>query len=225
VGHNCLQDSRELAAHARQVGAVAVATLSPSYFKPADVESLVDWCAQVAEQAPELPFYFYDIPAWTGVHLSMFDFLKIGGNKIPNLAGIKYTNTDLATLQRCLRFEDGRFDILFGCDESLLAGLSLGCQGAVGSSYNFAAPIYWGVINAYNEGDSKSARLWQERSTEMISVIARFCYMGAAKAVMRMVGVNCGPVRLPLRSPDSEALKRLEKELGQIGFFDWIGQN
>ena len=54
--------------------------------------------------------------------------------------GIKFTNNDLMTLQECLAL-DG-FDIVFGYDELLLAGLTLGVKGAVGSTYNFAAPLY-----------------------------------------------------------------------------------
>ncbi len=70
-------------------------------------------------------------------------------SRAPTFRGVKYTNPDLCELQRTLSFGDGAFDILWGTDEALLAGLSLGCRGAVGSTYNFAAPIYQRVITAF----------------------------------------------------------------------------
>jgi len=222
VGHNCLPDAQDLAAHAQAIGADGIAALAPSYFRPADVKALVDWCAAIAERAPDLPFYFYDIPALTGVVLPMVEFLQLAGDRIPNLTGIKYTNSDLATLQRCLAVDDGRYDILFGCDEALLAGYSLGCRGAVGSSYNFAAPVYHQVITAFENGDLETARLWQNRSAEMISVIAGHGYGAAAKSVMQLIGVDCGTVRQPLTRITPGNVNRLQNELKQLGFFEWL---
>src|SRR5689334_13090584 len=47
VGSNCLADSRGLAAHAAQLGVAAIAALSPSYFRPRDVDTLIDCCAGI----------------------------------------------------------------------------------------------------------------------------------------------------------------------------------
>ncbi len=137
VGHNCLPDAQSLAAAAQKHGAWAIAALAPSYFKPRDLRALVDWCAAIAASAPSLPFYFYDIPGLTRVELSMPDFLTQAAARIPALTGIKFTNSDLAQLLACLRHSEGAFDILYGNDESLLAGLALGARGAVGSTYNY----------------------------------------------------------------------------------------
>src|SRR5438876_2417164 len=58
-------------------------------FQTADLDTLVDWCAGIASAAPEIPFYFYDIPALTGVSFPMPDFLAQGSARIPTLAGLK----------------------------------------------------------------------------------------------------------------------------------------
>src|SRR5438067_649712 len=85
------------------------------------------------------------------------------GDRIPNLAGLKFTNSDLATFQRLLRLRDGRFDVVWGFDEYLLAALALGAEGAVGSTYNFAAPLYHRIIAALAKGDLAAARAEQFR--------------------------------------------------------------
>lgn len=99
VGSNCLADARVLASQAQQLGAVAISALAPSYFKPRSLDTLIAGCADIATAAPETPFYFYDIPALTGVHFSMPDFLVQAAGRIPTLAGIKFTNTDLMAYQ------------------------------------------------------------------------------------------------------------------------------
>ena len=116
-------------------------------------------------------------------------------------------------------------DMLFGCDEELLEGWELGCRGAVGSTYNFAAPIYHRVMVAHAAGDLEEARRWQARSLEMVETIAATGFMQSAKAVMHWVGVNCGPARPPLPQQLAGEVEVLRCELEAIGFFEWIDEH
>jgi len=222
VGTNCLTDARALAAHAQSVGAAAVSALAPSYFKPRSVPSLVDCCAEIAGGCPDLPFFYYDLPALTGFTLPMPDFLTQARDRIPNLAGIKFTNADLMMFQQTLRFDGGAFSVPWGCDEYLLAALALGATGAVGSSYNFAAPVYHRVIAAFERGDLKAARDAQFQSVKLIALHDSRGYMGAANATMKILGVDVGPARLPNTNLTAEQQATLQKDLEQLGFFDWV---
>jgi N-acetylneuraminate lyase len=222
VGGNCLADARALAAQAQQLRAFASAALAPSYFKPRTVATLVDCCADIAAAAPDLPFFYYDIPVFTGVSVSVPDFLAQAGDRIPNLAGIKFTNPDLMMFQQCLHFDGGRFSIAWGSDESMLAAWVLGATGAVGSTYNFAAPIYHRLLNAFAAGDLARARDEQFRSVQLVAALAPRGFMGAAKTVMKMLGVDVGPARLPNGNLDLAQQAALRVELEKLGFFDWI---
>lgn len=222
VGSNCLADSRVLAEQAQQLGAVAVSALAPCYFKPGSVATLVESMAQIASAAPELPFYYYEIPSMTGLSLSPSEFLAQAAGRIPNLAGIKFTSSNLMEYQLCRAAHDGAFDIPFGFDEMMLGALALGATGAVGSSFNFAAPIYLRIIAAFQRGDFIAAREEQMRSVRTIQKLAARGYMGAAKAVMKMLGVDVGPPRLPCASLDADQTKSLRSELEQMGFFEWV---
>lgn len=222
VGSNCIADARVLAAEAEACGASAIAALAPSYFKPRSLNDLVACCAEIAAAAPKTPFYFYDIPALTGVQFSMPEFLDLAANRVPTLAGIKFTNPDLMAYQRCLRARDGHYDIPWGVDEYMLAALALGAVGGVGSSFNFAAPVYNRMISAFAKGDMESARAEQYRSVQLIELLASFGYMAAAKEVMRLLGVDVGPARLPNASLSQEQKSRLRAALDRLGFFDWL---
>jgi len=220
VGSNCLAESRALAAQAQELGAAAISALAPSYFKPRTLDLLIACCADIASAAPETPFYYYDIPAMTGVSLPMLQFLEKAPARIPTLAGLKFTNPDLMVYLQCLR--SGDWDLLWGLDEWLLGALATGARGAVGSSYNFAAPLYLRLMAAFARGDMEAARLEQHRSTQLIALLARHGYMGAAKATMAMLGVDVGPARLPNGQLSAEQVRTLRCELETLGFFDWI---
>lgn len=214
VGHNSVQEASALAAHAAQAGANAIAATPPAYFRPTSVEILIECLQPVARAASDLPFYYYHIPALTGVHLPMIDFLAAARESLPTLAGIKFSNTQLNDLLSCVQFEGGRYNILFGADEMLLAGLAMGAAGAVGSTYNFLAPTYRGVIDAFEAGQISEAQHCQARATEIVHAILSHGGHNALKAAMCVLGEDCGPPRLPIAALTLDQLKSLETRLG-----------
>jgi N-acetylneuraminate lyase len=220
VGHSCLKDSQLLAEHAEKNGAFAIAALPPYYFKPKSAEILVAHCREIAAAAPSLPFYYYHIPSISGVTIPVINFLRAMGDTIPNFAGVKYTFEDMFDFGLCLEFENRRYDILCGRDESLLPGLSLGAVGAVGSTYNYIAPVYHEIIKAFEDGDLYAAQLAQQKSREIIEVMVKFGGIPAAKMILRMIGVDCGQVRLPLEAVPDQKYKVFQTALKEVGFFE-----
>ena len=224
VGHTTLADCRRMAAHAQEIGAYAIAAMPPFFFKPATLEDLVAFCAETAAAASKLPFYYYHIPTMTGVNFAMVDFLKTAAGRIPTLAGIKFTYENLMDFGQCVRFDGGRFNLLFGRDEILLSGMIAGAKGAVGSTYSFAAPLYQRIIAAYNAGDLATAQRDQARATDFITIMIRYGGLPAFKAIMGMIGLECGPSRLPMRTLSKERAAQLHAELETMGFFDYASK-
>lgn len=216
VGHNSIGDARALASHAAEIGVDATAAMAPSYFKPATVDDLVDFCAGIASEAPKLPFFYYDIPSMTGVKLPMPEFLE-KARRIPNLAGLKFTSTNLVELQQCLEMSSGRLSILFGVDEMLLAALALGATGAVGSTYNYAAPLYLEMMAAFKGGDLEKARELQRKSVRLVEVLSRYGVMAGGKAMMGLLGAECGPVRPPIRSLTRAQVAAVREKVAALG--------
>jgi len=219
VGHTCLPDAQELARHAQEIGAHAIAAMAPFFFRPAQAEDLADFCRELAAAAPELPFFYYHIPSMTGVQVPVPEFLQAAAD-IPTLAGVKFTSENLMEFSQCLRLYDGRFHMLFGRDEILLAGLSMGAPGAVGSTYNFAAPVYQRMWRAYAAGDMETARAEQAFAADVVKTFIPYGALAAQKAMMKMIGLDCGPVRPPLRSLSPAQYSRLQDELEKMGFFE-----
>jgi len=221
AGANSIDDARRLARRARDLGFAAVSAFAPSYFKPASLTDLIDWCATIAAEAPDLPFYYYDIPSMTGVPFPMDRFLVEAPSRIPNLAGIKFTNIDIVMYRRCLDVAGDRFDLPWGTDEALLAALATGARGGVGSTYNWAPALYVSLMNAFARGDLDEARRLQSLSIAMIDAIAATGFMGTAKALMCRLGVPVGPARAPLGNPAPGQLDALLSRLHALGFDEW----
>lgn len=218
VGHASIAEARRLAAHAQQAGADAISAVSAFYFKPGSAGIMVDCMAEIAAAAPSLPFYYYHIPAITGVAVNPLEFLQLGESRIPNLAGIKYTAATLHEYQACLNYKDGKFDILFGYDELLLPALSVGAKGAIGSTYTFAAPLYLRVMELFNNGDIAAARELQYEAVKMIQCLGWHSPIPAQKAIMKLLGTDLGPCRLPLQALGSAQVEEINSYLREIGF-------
>lgn len=221
VGANSLSDAAAMAAHAAGSGAAAVSMVAPTYFKPATLDDLVASFAAVAAAAPGIPFYAYDIPAFTGLAFPIDAVLVRAARIIPNLAGAKYSNPDLGGYLLALGLEEGRFDLPWGIDEYLLAALALGGRASVGSTANFAPGVVRRIFAAHAAGDAAAARLEQARLMRVIRIVAKRGYMGSAKALMERLGVPVGPARLPLGTPTAMDVETMLEELASIGFFAW----
>jgi N-acetylneuraminate lyase len=221
VGSNCIEDSKILARRAGELGFKAISALAPSYYKPGDLSALIDCCAVIAAEAPETPFYYYDIPVLTGLTLPMEKFLVEAPPRIPTLAGIKFTNPDLVSYRRSLDIAGKKFDLPWGIDEALLAGLATGARGGVGSTYNWAPQLYYDLITAHNGGDLAEARRLQSVAIAMIDAIAATGFLGTAKALMERLGVLVGPARKPLGNPSEAQIDALMTRLDELGFSRW----
>ncbi|MEQ9220368.1 MAG: dihydrodipicolinate synthase family protein [Cyclobacteriaceae bacterium] len=218
LGGNCLADSKELALHAKDCNFRAVSFTAPSYFKPANVTLLASMCEEIAEVVPEMLFYYYHIPVLTGVNFPMLSLLQSIHWSIPNFAGIKYTHEDFMDFLSCMHFADGKYDMLWGRDESMLPALSLGVKGVVGSTYNYVAPLYHQLIDAFNDNDLQEASRLQQVSIDLIGLLGKYGGMGTGKAYMKLIGLDCGEFRLPVSNMTNKQFEAFKADADQLNF-------
>ncbi len=217
AGGTSCEETIENALFSMEEGLSAIAVVAPYYFKPADTGLLAEFVARIGESVPEMPVYFYHIPALTGVYFPMSEFLAKISKILPNFAGIKYTYEDFMDFQRCLAFEGGKYDMLWGRDECLLPALSVGCSGAVGSTYNYAAPLYNEIMTSFKNGDLEKARELQLLSIAIVGILGRYGNMGAGKAFMKYVGFDLGKFRLPVRNVSDGMFSAFEADVKKLG--------
>ena len=148
----------------------------------------------------------------------MFDLLKAVDGYVSNFAGIKYTHEDFMDFLSCMNYKDGEYDMLWGRDENMLSALVLGAQGSVGSTFNYAAPLYSQLISAFDLGDLGSARRLQQQSIDMIRLLGKYGGIATGKAYMKMIGMNCGEFRLPVKNMSKDEFDHFKKDVEQLNF-------
>ena len=222
VGSCCVKESKRLAEHAQKIGAWGIGAMAPPFPKIGRIEELVKYCEEIATGAPQLPFYYYHIPAFNGAYLPMTSFLEAVDGRIPNFAGIKYTYESIYEYNQCRLYKNGKYDMLHGQDETILPSLAMGgAQGGIGGTTNYNGINLVGIIDAWNAGDIEKARELQNFAQAVINVICH--YRGnivAGKRIMKLIGLDLGKNRTPFQNMTDEEEARMKAELEAIGFFD-----
>jgi N-acetylneuraminate lyase len=224
VGGTSVPECIDNALFSHEEGLSAIAVVSPYYFRPDDSEQLASFVSAIGEAVPEMPVYFYHIPSLTGVGMPMAGFLSRIADRLPNFAGIKYTHEDFMDFLECLNFRGGAYDMLWGRDECLLPALALGCRGAVGSTYNYAAPLYHAIIDAFTSGDLELAAQLQQRAVKMIALLGKYGGIATGKAFMKFIGMDCGDFRLPVRNMDGKMYKQFAEEVKSLGMEEYFSK-
>jgi len=224
VGGTSYQECRENAIACYEQGLSAIAILAPYYFKAADVNQLADFCAKIGEVVPDMPVYFYHIPVLTGSGLPMHDFLKVIPSLMPNFAGIKYTHEDFMDFQNCMSFENGKYDMLWGRDETMLSALVLGARGAIGSTFNYAAPLYHALVEAFDANDLLLARKLQQQSINMIMLLGKYGGIATGKSYMRYIGLDCGIFRSPVKNMSDETYNMFKADVQLLQMDEWFSK-
>lgn len=222
VGSCCVRSSRKLAEHAQKIGAWGIGAMAPPFPKINRVEELVKYCEEIAVGAPNLPFYFYHIPAFNNAYLPMVKFLEAVDGRIPNFAGIKYTFESIYEYNQCRLYGNGKFDMLHGQDETILPSLAMGgAKGGIGGTTNYNGHVLTQIIEAWNNGDLERARELQNFAQEVINVICH--YRGnivGGKRIMKLIGLDLGKNRTPFQNLTDEEELAMKAELEAINFFE-----
>ena len=225
TGGTNLRDQLSLAAHAEKAGAWAVAAMAPAFLPPTRNEELVTYCKAIAGAAPGLPFYYYHIPALNGVHLSVTELLRAAHMEIPNFAGVKYTFLNMFEFEQCRHIAEGKYEMMWGLDEMFLDGLAYGNSSGVGGTYNHCFSLYRDMSKAYQLKDMEKCRELQHKSHQFCEILGKYRgnIMGG-KRIMKFLGMDCGPNRIPLQTISDQEESMLKKELEAIDFFDYCNR-
>lgn len=222
VGSCCLRDSVRLAKHAQQLGVWGIGSMAPPFPHIGRIEELVEYCETIAAAAPNLPFYYYHIPAFNGAYLPMLDLLKAVDGRIPNFAGIKYTYESLYEYNQCRLYKNNKYDMLHGQDETILPSLAQGgAKGGIGGTTNYNGRCLVSIIDYWNKGELEKAREAQNYAQAVINVICHFRgNIVGGKRIMKLMGFDLGPNRVPFRNMTDEEEQQMKKELEEIDFFN-----
>lgn len=198
-------DAIELTRHAEKVGAAAVSSVTPLYYKYSFPE-IKNYYERLAD-ASTLPVIIYNIPAITGTTLSHGQLAEL--LSIENVGGMKFTSSDFFTLNLLTQeFPDKVF--YNGSDEMLLSGLAAGADGGIGTTYNFMPKHIVGIYRLFSEGRISEARELQSRANRVIDTVVRLGTLPASKYMIKLSGTDYGECREPFMPLTDTAKHELE---------------
>lgn len=221
IGSANLYEAAEMAEHAQAQGADGIAMVPTFYFRPRTLTDLVDQCKYVAAAAPEVPFYYYNIPSLTGVNFPLTAYVEVASKEIPTFSGLKNSFHDLVDYQQCLHYSKANLQMYWGTDEVFMMVYAAGNRNYVGSTYNFMGSIYFRMLDAYHDGNVKKLTELESEATRIYRILNDFNSLIAGKEVMRHIGIDCGPVRRPLKNLKAPEGASLLERLQKTSFFDF----
>ncbi len=212
VGDEAMENIRELALHAADIGIDAIAALTPYYYKPDDA-AVIDYYREIGSFT-EMPLYIYHIPPFTGLSLKARTIARIM-EEVPTVSGIKDSSGDFKHLLEILYFKPKGAVVFSGSDEYALAGLISGMDGTV-TGYASAFPEnYVNLYKLFTQGKIKQAVELQERMTAIKSLL-KVPPIQPIKEALKLRGINGGFVKKPLRPMTPQEVKTLKSELRKL---------
>ena len=206
VGAISTREAEDYARHAVRLGFDAVAATPPFYYGFSSREIAAYY--QDIAQAAGKPVLIYNFPGNTGKSFDLGDPVTRKLFQSDYILGVKHTNQVVYQMER-IRQLNPKLKIMNGFDETMVAGLALGADGSIGSTFNFMYPHYHKIYTLFHGGKIEEARLAQVKANNIMAALCEAGLIPAIKDVLkRHMGIDVGLPRRPFRglNPDQQAM-------------------
>jgi 4-hydroxy-tetrahydrodipicolinate synthase len=214
AGSNNTSESLNAAAHAREKGANAILCITPYYNKPTQ-EGLYRHFKTIATQV-DIPIVVYNVPSRTGVNLLPETVERLC--ECANIVAVKEASGNVLQISEIHRRCGDRLTILSGDDPLTLPILACGGKGVISVAANFAPEKLIAMIDAFFANDAKTALSLHEKLMPLSQAMFIETNPIPVKTAMNLLGMNAGPLRLPLVPMEESNKQRLLAVLRTYGF-------
>ena len=192
IGCISTKQAIELAKEAKQLGYDAISSVAPFYYKFSFAE-IKKYYFDIVD-AVDLPMFIYNFPAFSGVNLTVDNIAEFLTDD--RFLGVKHTSTDYFALEQFKAAFPDKI-VYNGYDETFLAGLAMGADGAIGSTFNLMAEKFIKIRQLFAESKIAEAQAIQKEANAVIKALCKVGVMQGEKAVMDALGFDMGPARAP----------------------------
>lgn len=216
TGSNCTRTAIDMSREASEYGADGLLVVTP-YYNKATQTGLVAHYSAIAKEA-KAPIIMYNVASRTGCNLEPATVAKII-KEADNVAAIKEASGNISQVAKIMNLTDGKVDLYSGNDDQIVPILSLGGKGVISVLANVAPQETHDICTKFFEGDVKGSLELQLKALPLIEQL--FCEVNPipVKAAMKLMGVDCGPLRMPLTQltpQHEESLKKAMRDFGII---------
>jgi 2-dehydro-3-deoxy-D-pentonate aldolase len=219
TGTASTRETVRLSRHAQGIGASAVSVVTPYFWRLSEREIIAHYSA--VANAIDIPIIVYNFPETTGINISS-DTLGALAREHRNIAGVKDSLDSLEHLRQrvqVMKSINPNFSILTGSDGLLMSLLSLGGDGSVPATANFAPRRHVALYDAWANGDVQGAlRLLPDLLSCLDVFRVPGSFLTVIKEAMAMTGVGVpGVARQPALPLTAESRARLRDALSHAG--------
>ncbi|MBQ7901466.1 MAG: N-acetylneuraminate lyase, partial [Clostridia bacterium] len=204
VGSISTKYSCSLALHAQKLGYDAVSAVPPFYFNFSGAE-IKKYYADIAHSV-DIPMIIYNIPAFSGVTMTITDIDQMLTDD--KIAGVKNTSSDYFVMEK-IKAHNPHKMLFNGYDETFLAGLAMGADGAIGSTYNFMADKFVNIMKLFEQNKIQEAQQIQHTANRIIEALVSVGVMQGEKAILSSLGIAMGNCRPPFGELTEQQKKKL----------------
>lgn len=214
AGSNSTETAIYLSVEAEKAGADAVLHVSP-YYNKASQKGLIKHFTAVAN-AIKIPVILYNVPSRTGCNIKPETQAELINN-VPNIVGVKEASGDISAIAQVRKLIGDNGTIYSGNDDQAVPIMSLGGKGLISVLSNVAPEFTHEMVCSYLNGDVQKSRDMQIQSLDLIDAL--FCEVNPipVKTALNLMGLNAGPLRLPLCEMEEANEARLKKALIDFG--------
>jgi 4-hydroxy-tetrahydrodipicolinate synthase len=205
------RDAVNLAKDALQAGADAIIATGPYYYKTS-TDGLLHHFQTLLKES-DLPLMIYNIPAWVGYNIPAKLVKKLAVENPRRVVGVKFTTGDLAEFLEYIRLLKDDMSIMIGADGLILPALVMGAAGAVVGSGNVLPELTSQICETFKEGNLEKAQELQKKLDPFSQAMNLGTFPAGLKAAMKLIGLDCGPVRPPLVDLNRAELGRIKKSI------------
>lgn len=209
TGSNDTRSSVALTKEASKLGVDGIMVVAPYYNRPCQV-GLYEHFKVIAE-ATNLPVMIYNIPGRTAVNIDVDTIVKL--SRIDNITSVKEASGDLEAMAEIIERTDDDFILYSGDDSLTLPVLAIGGRGTVSVSAHVVGNEMKAMINAYTTGSLKEASSLHRKLLPTFNALFSAPSPTPLKAVLNLIGINVGDVRLPLVPLTDEQLQKIKSKI------------
>ena len=213
VGSNDTAYSLELAKEAAAYGADALLSVTP-YYNKASQAGLVKHFTYVADRV-DLPMILYNVPSRTGCSIQPETYLEL--SKHPNIVATKEANGNISAIAKTIALCGDDLDIYSGNDDQVLPILALGGKGVISVFANVCPAETHDICEKFFQGDLAGSRELFLKYLPLKEDLFMDVNPIPVKEAMNMMGMECGPCRLPLCEMAPAAKEKLAAALKKYG--------
>jgi 4-hydroxy-tetrahydrodipicolinate synthase len=206
-----------LAHDAQEAGADVILVVTPYFLHPSD-KGIYQHFYDIATQV-QIPLLLYNIPQVVDAYLPRTVVEDLAD--LPNVVGIKDSSGNLTYTMEILEYAGDRIDVLIGHDEVVVPALAGGVTGMILASAQVYPEVWQEVLDLMDEGRVEEARALQRKVQKLSRIFTRHGGGVAVKAALRLMGVDAGVPRSPLKSVGGalihETRAEIQLELERLG--------